>query len=61
MSARIALIFARKNGDKLLKLEIRHDHSLDDQKKLPPAAAICASENRNYTSVYGQFTPAFNK
>ena len=44
---------------KLLNFEIRHDHSLDDQKKLPPAAARCASENQNYACEYDQCSPAF--
>ena len=33
-------------------------HSLDDQKKLPPAAARCASENQNYACEYDQCSPA---
>ena len=48
----------KKTMEKQLKFEIRHDHSLDDQKKLPPAAARCASENRNYTWEYDQCSPA---
>ena len=45
--------------EKQLNFEIRHDHSLDDQKKLPPATARCANENQNYTSECGQCPPAF--
>ena len=48
----------QKSMKKQLKFEIRHDHSLDDQKKLPPASARCASENQNYTTEYGQCSPA---
>ena len=48
----------KKTMEKLLDFGIRRNHSLDDQKKLPPAAARCASENRNYTSENGQCPPA---
>ena len=45
--------------EKLLNFEIRQVHSLDVQKKLPPAAARCASENQNYACEYDQCSPAF--
>ena len=48
----------QKTMEKLLNCEIRHDFSLGDQTEIPPAAARCAIDNRNYTSEYEQCTPA---
>ena len=49
----------KKRWKKLLKYEIRFDHSLANRKKLQSAAARCVGENQNYTSEYGQCPPAF--